>query len=290
VTLGAPATIIAGATGQAVTVLDVAAAGTAVAAGLVYEDGTGGHLVAYASHNGTSWDAPVPVTAGAPTSVSPADVRAAISGDGMLHLVWSDGGDLDGAADDRDLYYFRHDLAAVAADVGPLLVNDALALGGYTDGAVGSLDLVADTADTGRVWVGFVDTGDVGLDAGVAKVLALAVDDGAVVVASVMDVSAVAGRAAATEVAVATSASGLVTFVWVESGAVAGAGAGDDVLSRARLANGSLAPGFTVVSAGDDVSRHPALAQDAGGDVAVLWQDDSGADASEPYVFVLGAP
>ena len=53
------ASIVAGAAGQAVTGLDVAAAGTDVAAGLIYEDGVGGHVVAYAVHNGTGWGAPV---------------------------------------------------------------------------------------------------------------------------------------------------------------------------------------------------------------------------------------
>lgn len=271
-----------------VSVPDVTSTPTGLAAVWRREQTSGvqDYVIELSLYDGAAWSVPVAVaTDGDGTSVAPGPPRVAVSDDGLVHIVWSDAGALDGVADDRDVYYRSYDpqLDVLGA---PTLVSDDGA--NLSDGESTRPSVAAVGADPAhRVAIAWIETGAVdGAGAGLSKAVLRDVDDNGL--GAVLDASLVPGRQDTDEVDVALDPAGVGAVVFVARGGdVAGSGADADVfLRRYDGALGALAPGLIPVSdaTADTVSVGESslcrVALDGLGDLHVVWVEASDLDGT----------
>jgi hypothetical protein len=244
------------------------------------------------------WSAPLVVADDADAdSSAPGRASVAIDDAGLIHVLWEDAGDLDGSADDVDIYYRRVTLPNTLG-AKQLVSADGATL---TDGDSRRPRVAQVSGDADNlIWVSWVERGAInsGSD-GVAKVALAAVDDAGV--GDPEDASNVAGRGDAEHVDLAVGADRAVHLVWGDDGDLLSSGTDTDVFLRSRtVALQALVPisdpDGDATSTG--ASRFPRVAVDDVGNRHVVWIEASDlagtiADAQDRDVFYFalgGAP
>lgn len=174
-----------------------------------------------------TWSGPLVVADDADADSS-APQRPAVSFDddrGTVHIVWEDAGDLDGTADDVDIYHRVLTAPSTLSAKAVVSTDD----GALVDGDSRRPQIVALPLDADRgAWVGWIEGGAIdGADAGLAKAAVAFVDDNGIGAAE--DASLVTGRGAADDLALALGPTGDLVVAWTDRGDVLGTGTDADV-------------------------------------------------------------